>query len=86
MGKKTVAAFVAVIAADLVGVLPGQTSADLHALGKGVTNTAIAVPVLARCVLDYRNSLKGKEYPSDEYIVARTECHERSALRVLWAA
>ena len=69
---------------DYLGLLPGQTSADLHALTKGFTNTLVAVPTLASCVIDYSRSLKGLDYHTDQYKEVRKGCHERSAAKILW--
>jgi hypothetical protein len=52
-------------------------------LARGVTNSMIATPRVAACVYDYITTLKGVEYPSDEYIEKRKGCHERSSVRVL---
>ena len=38
------------------------------------------------CVRDYISSLKGLEYPSQAYVDARSECHKRSAKRILFLA
>jgi aarF domain-containing kinase len=84
--KRTIVGVSTVVVIDKAGLLPGQTSANLSAIKKGVTNAAIAIPVLARCAYDYSSSLKGIEYPSEEYNEVRKKCHERSALRVLWCA
>ena len=66
---------VGVAAADYLEVIPGQTSANLHAVTKGFTNAAVSVPTLASCVYDYTTHLKGLEYPSDTYTQTREECH-----------
>jgi aarF domain-containing kinase len=75
--------FLGLAIADQTGLLPGQTRADLRAIGKGLTNALVAVPVLGACVYDYSTSLKTLTYPSEEYVEARKLCHERSAKKVL---
>jgi hypothetical protein len=50
---------------DYIDILPGQRSADLHAIAKGFTNSAVALPIISSCVYDYIHSLKKLDYPSD---------------------
>lgn len=73
----------ALTVADYLELLPGQTSANLQAVGKGFTNAAVSIPTLASCAYDYSTSLKGLEYPSDKYTSRREECHQRSSKKVL---
>ena len=55
----------------------------MRGLARGITNSFIATPIVASCVYDYIKSLKGIEYPSDEYIEIRKKCHDRSAVKIL---
>lgn len=60
-----------------------QLGADMRGVARGLTNSLIATPLVAGCAYDYINSLKGIEYPSEEYLEKRKGCHERSAIKVL---
>jgi len=81
--RKVLKTIVGVSLLDYLNVLPGQMSADLHAVTKGFTNSLVAIPVIASCAQDYSKSLKNLAYPSEEYVEARRLCHERSASKVL---
>ena len=63
-----------------------QYGADFRGISRGLTNTLIAGPIVASCVQDYLTSLKGLEYPTDEYFAVRKECHQRSADKILYLA
>ena len=61
----------------------GQQKANVRAAFKGATNGALAFPSVGFCVYDYISSLRGLQYPSQEYIDARSECHKRTARKLL---
>lgn len=81
--RKVVKTILGVSLLDYFNFLPGQSSADLHAVAKGFTNSLVSIPVIASCARDYSKSLKNLTYPSEEYVEARRLCHERSASKVL---
>lgn len=58
----------------------------MRAFGAGLTNAMVAFPMVGLCVYDYISSLKGLEYPKQEYLDARKECHVRTADRIHYLA
>ena len=59
-----------------------QRAADVRGIGKGLTNSFLAFPMVGYSVYEYIYGLRGLEYGTEAYTDKRAEIHVRVANRI----